>query len=129
MKRTAQKVLIVNKETVYADFLRANIEREFPTVTISVAASGESALSLINKRTYDLVITDTSLPGMGGVNLFFELKGRHPELKTILLSESFKTKEMRLLQKEGLYGYIEKPFLMESLAELIERALRGQRGT
>jgi two-component system response regulator AtoC len=124
MRQGVRKILIVNREAAYADFLRVNIEKAFPSLRITVTESGESALSLLGKRPYDLVITDTVLAGMGGMNLFFELKRQYPLLKTILLSDCFDTKEAKLLQKEGLFGFIEKPFLMESLAELIERAVR-----
>ena len=124
MKRDNKKVLIVNREAAYADFLKVNIQKAFPSLKITVTQSGESALLLMDSRSYDLVITDTVLPGMGGVNLFFVLKERYPLLRTILLSDYFDTKEMRLLEKEGLFGFIEKPFPIESLAQLIERAMR-----
>lgn len=124
MKSDNKKILIVNREAAYADFLKVNIQKAFPSLKITVTQSGESALLLMDSRSYDLVITDTVLPGMGGVNLFFVLKERYPLLRTILLSDYFDTKEMKLLEKEGLFGFIEKPFLIESLAQLIERAMR-----
>ena len=123
MKPGIKNILIVNTQTTYGDFLKENIEIMYPTLEIAVAESGEAALDLIKRGAYDLVITDRLLPGMGGVNLFYELKERYPLLKTILLSDGNNAREMKVLQKEGLFGYIEKPFLMESLSELIGRAI------
>ncbi len=123
MKQGDRKILIVNTQAAYAEFLKTNIEMMFPAQEIAVAESGEAALELINRSRCDLIITDLVLPGMGGVNLFYELKGRYPQIKTILLSDSFDVKRIKVLQQEGLFGYVEKPFLMESLSDLIERAI------
>ncbi|MBN2224880.1 MAG: response regulator [Deltaproteobacteria bacterium] len=125
MEHETKKVLIVNSGITYSDFLKWGIEKVMPSLSIAVAESGEKALELTGHNGYDLVITDRVLPGMGGVNLFYELKERYPLLKTILLSDCFDIREMKALEKEGLFGYIEKPFLLESLSELIERAFRS----
>jgi DNA-binding NtrC family response regulator len=125
MEHETKKVLIVNSRITYADFLKWSIEKTLPSVRIAVAESGETALELTSHNGYDLVITDRVLPGMGGVNLFYELKERYPLLKTILLSDCLDIREMKALERKGLFGYIEKPFLFESLSELIERAFRS----
>ncbi len=124
MEQDATKILIVNTQMTYADFLKAGIEKAFPALKIVVAESGEAALELIDRGGYELVISDRVLPGMGGVNLFYELKGRCPLLKMIFLSDGFDNRQMKALEKEGLFGFIEKPFLLESLSELIRRAIR-----
>ncbi len=124
MEQDATKILIVNTQMTYADFLKAGIEKAFPALKIVVAESGEAALELIDRGGYDLVISDRVLPGMGGVNLFYELKKRCPLLKMIFLSDGFDNRQMKALEKEGLFGFIEKPFLLESLSELIWRAIR-----
>jgi DNA-binding NtrC family response regulator len=125
MEQVGRKILIVNTQAAYAEFLKTNIETTFPAVEIAVAESGEAALELVNRSGYELVITDLMLPGMGGVNLFYELKGRYPQIRTILLSDGFDIKRMRVFEQEGLFGYVEKPFLMESLLDLIGRAIRA----
>jgi DNA-binding NtrC family response regulator len=113
----------VEDEMVYAEYLRVNIERLFPALTISMERSAENALQLMSQDTYDLVISDSTLPGMGGINLFYRLKKEFPQTKTILLFNYYTQKDIDLLEKEGLFGYIEKPFLMDALAEHIQQAL------
>jgi DNA-binding NtrC family response regulator len=125
MSQVSKTILIVHSKAAYAEFLRKNIETMFPSLEIAVAESGEAALELVNRCVCDLVITDLVLPGMGGVNLFYELKRRHPRISTILLSDSSDSKAMKVLQQEGLFGYIEKPFLMESLSDLVKSAVSG----
>jgi DNA-binding NtrC family response regulator len=63
------------------------------------------------------------IPGMGGINLFLETKKLFPDIRMILLSNHLNSKEKKLLEREGLFGYLEKPFLIESLAEMIIEAI------
>ncbi len=116
-------ILIVNDESTYADFLKRDIEGAFPSVYVNIADSGESALKMTEEQSYDIIIADMVLTGMGGVNLFLEIKKLFPDVRTILLSNHLNSKDKKLLEKEGLFGYLEKPFLIESLTEMITEAM------
>lgn len=126
MSKNSKALLIVNEETTYADYLKRNIEGDFPSISITLTDSGENALKLIKERDFALIIADLILPGMGGINLFFEIKKLFPDLEVILLSHYLNKKIKKVLKKEGLFGFLEKPFLMESLSELIERGLNRE---
>ena len=119
MHTTTKGILIVNEESAYADYLRNKILQDFPEVTIETANSAENALEKMNARVFDLVVSDISLTGMGGMNFFFMIRELHPELKVVLLYEYINEKRKSLLDREGVFGCLEKPFLMESLQDLI----------
>jgi DNA-binding NtrC family response regulator len=67
-------------------------------------------------------VSDITLTGMGGLSFFFKMRELHPGLKVVLLYEYISETKKTLLDKEGVYGYLEKPFLMESLQELVRGA-------
>jgi DNA-binding NtrC family response regulator len=119
MHATTKGILIVNEESVYADYLKNRILQDFPEMTIETASSAENALEKIDNTMFDLVLSDIALTGMGGVNFFFRMRELHPNLKVVLLYEHINEKKKKLLDKEGVFGCLEKPFLMESLQELI----------
>lgn len=123
MEENNKAILIVNDETAYADFIKREIKGAFPAIKINTADSGESALMMINKCTYNVIIVEMMIPGMGGINFFLEIKKLFPDIKMIFLSSHLNSKEKKLLEKEGLFGYLEKPFLIESLAEMIVEAV------
>lgn len=125
MAERGKSILIVNDESTYADFLKRDIEGAFPAIEVNVADSGESALKMTERHIYDIIIADMALPGMGGVNLFLEIKKLFPDIRMILLTNHLNSKEKKLLEKEGLFGYLEKPFLIESLAEMIVEAMEA----
>ena len=119
MHATAKGILIVNEESAYADYLRNRIHQDFPEITIETANSAENALEKIDDRVFHLVVSDITLTGMGGMNFFFKMRDLHPDLKVVLLYEYMNEKKKKLLDKEGVFGYLEKPFLIESLQDLI----------
>ena len=123
MVRNTHAILIVNDETAYADFLKRDLNVKFPAIDVNIADSGESALKMINDNLYDLIIAEMALPGMGGINFFLEIKKLLPDVKTILLSNHLNFREKRLLEKEGIFGYLEKPFLIERFTEMIVEAM------
>jgi len=127
MKKGAA-LLLVNEENTYLQFLKKNIVGVFPEIRIELANSGETALQLLGKQEFSLIITDSVLPGMGGVNFFLEVRRAKPTAKIILLSNSLDKRAKKSLDREGLFGYLQKPFLMESLSELIAKTLNENEG-
>ena len=121
MHSTSKGILIVNEESAYADYLRNRIHQDFPEITVETANSAENALEKIDAQVFDLIVSDITLTGMGGVNFFFRIRELHPELKVVLLYEYINEKRRTLLNREGVFGCLEKPFLMESLQELIRK--------
>jgi DNA-binding NtrC family response regulator len=116
-------LLLVNEENTYLQFLKKNIAGVFPEIHVELANSGETALQLLAKHDFPLIITDSVLPGMGGVNFFIEVKRIKPDAKIILLSNNLDNRTKKTLDQSGLFGYLQKPFLMESLSELIAKTL------
>jgi DNA-binding NtrC family response regulator len=116
-------LLLVNEENTYSQFLKKNIVGVFPEIRIELANSGETALQLLAKQEFSLIITDSVLPGMGGVNFFLEVRRIKPTAKIVLLSNNLDKRAKKSLDREGLFGYLQKPFLMESLSELIAKTL------
>lgn len=122
-------LLLVNEENTYLQFLKKNIAGVFPEIRIELANSGETALQLLTKQEFALIITDSVLPGMGGVNFFLEVRRIKPDAKIILLSSNLDKRAKRALDQKGLFGYLQKPFLMESLSELIAKTLNESEDT
>jgi len=119
MQASIKGILIVNEESAYSDYLKNRILQDFPEITIETANSAENALESINNTSFDLVVSDLVLTGMGGVNFFFRMRELHPEQKVVLLYEYLNDKKKKLLDREGVFGCLEKPFLMESLQKII----------
>ncbi len=119
--RSQAKVLIVEDD--YA--MRALLVEEVTAAGFSVldAASGSSALQTITKQSFDLVITDLRMPGIDGFDLIRDIKAL-PDSPHIIMVTAFGSIETAIRAvKLGAYDYITKPFEIEELILIADKAL------
>ncbi|HEX4858897.1 MAG TPA: sigma 54-interacting transcriptional regulator, partial [Usitatibacteraceae bacterium] len=90
---------------------------------VNTAASAEQALSLFAAERPDLVVTDLRMAGMDGMGLFHEIERRHPGLPVIILTAHGSIPDAVAATREGVFGYLTKPYDANDLIARIERAL------
>lgn len=89
----------------------------------STADSGEQALSMIAAERPDLVITDLRMSGLDGMALFHEIERRHTGLPVIILTAHGTIPEAVAATRQGVFGYITKPYDANELLTQVRRAL------
>ncbi len=121
---TKQKLLVVDDDQSLREFLEIFLAKEGYKVDSS--DSGEKALELVKQSRYDLVITDVKMPGMDGVELLKKLKIIDATLPVILITAFASLDTAVDAMKEGAWDYLTKPFKIEELREVIEKALSSK---
>ena len=84
---------------------------------VAAAESAEIALQVVEetKRNFDVVVTDLSMPGMNGIDLWNELKGILPQAKVLFISASSED-----FMKHYVPGaFLGKPFTLDVLHERV----------
>ncbi|MFP6663945.1 MAG: sigma-54 dependent transcriptional regulator [Deltaproteobacteria bacterium] len=114
-------ILIVDDEVGIRESLRLILEDSF---TLSVAASGEEALTLAERNRPDAVLLDVVLPGIDGLETLERLRSRYPEVPVIMLTATRTVKTAVTAIKLGAYDYVQKPFEMDDLRILLANATR-----
>jgi two-component system cell cycle sensor histidine kinase/response regulator CckA len=90
-----------------------------------LAASGLEALELLAAgQRVDLLVTDLSMPGMGGIELAERVRELHPELAVLYVS-GFSD---RHLEPQAAAEVLEKPFSPQTLAERVSGILAATNG-
>lgn len=119
-----KKMLIVDDEetltySLYQSFILA--QQNYEVVT---AASGEEANEKLNASEFDLVITDICMPGISGIELLEQIKEKYPNTEVIVMTAyGSEDKKDEALQKGARY-YIEKPFEIKEIKELVLKILQ-----
>ena len=94
---------------------------------VTTFPDGEAATSTLKKDVYDIAFIDYKLPGMDGIEVLKKIKEIDPSIEVVIVtayaSESSHANAITL----GALEYLRKPFLMEEIYELVERALRKKR--
>ena len=91
------------------------------------ARTAEQALGWLDTEEYDVVITDISMPGLSGVELFAHIQQRQPETPVIIISGISYQQQPEELLKMGAFDYFVKPVRLEQLENGVVRALSLRR--
>lgn len=120
----SHKVLIVEDELDIGRLLHMQVENM--GYKVEQVSSGEEALALLNKRTYDLMILDWMLPGLSGVEIA-QLVRKMNSMKNIgILMLTAKSDPQDIVEglESGADDYITKPFSADILKARISSLLR-----
>lgn len=93
---------------------------------VLLAESGEEAEAIYrNKRnSIDLVILDVVMGGIGGAETLDRLKAIDQEVRILVSSGHNENGEPRQLLRQGVSGFIQKPYGIEEVNEAIQQALK-----
>jgi len=118
-------ILIVEDKESMSRMLRESLEAEgFIT---SIAADGSKGIEVLKNEAFDLVLTDLNLPGADGLEVLKSSKELAP-LRPVIVMTAFGSIETAVdAMKEGAFDFITKPFNVDHLIMLINRALENKR--
>jgi DNA-binding NtrC family response regulator len=122
MTTSGGTILVVDDEERQRDIYREILRDE--GYEAETAASGESALRLLNQRRFDLVITDLNLTGMNGIQLLSEIVAADPTVAVVLITGYPSISSAIEATKRGVYQYLEKPVDRERLLSVVAEVFR-----
>lgn len=115
------KILIVDDEPVIRDILTEFLSLE--GYDIDTAQDGIEAREKILSGKYNVVLSDLKMPNLDGMQLLQFINDRHMHIVPIIMT-GYGTVETAIeAMKAGAYDYILKPFKMEDIIRIIDRAV------
>ncbi len=115
-----QTILVVDDELSMREFLKILLEKE--GYRILTAADGSEALSLADRNTIDLVVSDIRMPGISGLELLAALKEKNADLPVIMITAFASPDDAVTAMKNGAFDYITKPFNVDEIKSVIYSA-------
>lgn len=124
--RSAQAhILVVDDEPSMREFLSIMLKKQGHWV--EVAAGGVEALQMLAKGEYQLVITDLAMPRVDGMTVLQRSRELTPPPAVILITAYATTESAVEAMKRGAFDYIIKPFKIDELKLIIDKALETRR--
>lgn len=90
---------------------------------VTAVESAEAALTQLAVARPQVVVSDVRLPGRDGLQLFDEIRARHPALPLILLTAHGTIPDAVEATARGVFGYLTKPFDGKDLLEKVAQAV------
>lgn len=95
---------------------------------VATALSGAEALEFLAANTVDLVISDQRMPEMNGAELLRQVKGRFPDVSSIMLSGYSDFESLVAAVNEGeIIRYVSKPWNNDELKDIVVGILNQRR--
>jgi two-component system, NtrC family, response regulator AtoC len=85
------------------------------------AETAESALESLDTTPPDIVVTDLKLPSLSGTDLLRKIREQLPRAETAIMTGHGSIESAVDAMRQGAYDYIEKPFRVERLRQLLQR--------
>jgi DNA-binding NtrC family response regulator len=118
-----RKILIVDDEVSVRDSLRMIFKKDYQVI---MAGSAEEAIIKVKSEEPDLIFLDIIMPGKDGMQALKEIRGMHPQIPVIMLTATKTLKTAVEAMKLGAYDYITKPFDVEELKLIAQKALESR---
>lgn len=115
-------ILLVDDEEMIRDVGRSIIESlGYRVIT---ASNGKEAIEIYRDKSKEisLIIMDMVMPVMDGMTAFREIKRINPDVK-VIISSGYSADKTDILEKEGFAGFINKPYRLSDVAEMIRKVL------
>jgi two-component system, OmpR family, response regulator MprA len=115
-------ILIVDDDNRTTSALRRTLA--YAGYQVSIAASGEDALSIVRSRLPDLVILDLMLPGIDGLEVCHRLRSAGEDISVLMLTARDAVVDRVAGFETGADDYLVKPFALEELLARVKALLR-----
>ncbi|MFH0762356.1 MAG: response regulator [Candidatus Omnitrophota bacterium] len=123
MDKKQSNILVVDDEEVIRNLL-CDILTD-AGYKVELASCGDEALDKAKHGRFSIVITDLRMPGINGIEVIRKLKAINSGISVIVITAYPSITSRAAAMHEGAYDYIVKPFNIEELGAVIDRAAQN----
>jgi DNA-binding NtrC family response regulator len=114
------KVLLIDDEE---ELVATLVERlQWRGIQAEAVTSGRDALQRIRDGSFDVVVADLKMPGLGGLEVMKIIRREYPQVKVLLITGHGSSGGEREEIPEGIGEVLLKPFKIDALIEKIRQA-------
>lgn len=117
---TGREVLVVEDETRIRGMLAEALKQMGFHATL--VATAEAANRALAQRTYDILILDLNLPGIGGIEFLASIRPQHPDIQVIILTGFGDLESAQKAIHLDVVEFLTKPCALGTLERALDRA-------
>jgi len=114
------EILVVDDDDIIRETLCELFSQDH---TCHAADTAETALAKLEAQSFDVVLTDVSMPGLSGFDLLNRVVQLYPDMPVIIVSGLSDQEQAQSLLSRGAFEYVLKPFRLEVVEDSVRRAL------
>ena len=117
---TKKKLLIVDDEKYITQLLTELLENDY---SVETANDGIQAFNKLKNDSFDLMLTDISMPNLDGIELLRLARAQLPDMNVIMMSGLATTENVIDALNLGARHFIRKPFKINDVSEIIKQKM------
>jgi len=121
------RILIADDHSIVRAGLKQILLEEFTGALIEEVSDAETLLKKVFTATWDVVISDLSMPGKSGLEALAQIRLQQPKLPVLILSIHPEEQYALRVLKAGAAGYLNKGLATEELVTAVKRVLLGRK--
>ncbi len=121
-----RKVLIADDDQTLLKLLSKKFEKFSGVFEPVLALDGINAVTILEKEAVSLVISDLQMPRLDGFALLSHIKEFYPDIPVIIITAFGKPKSRQVILSQGAVEYLEKPIVIDDLANMILKYLNKE---
>ncbi|THB80945.1 MAG: endopeptidase La [Desulfobacteraceae bacterium] len=118
-------ILVIDDEETTCKNLKYTLNKE--GYQVETLSSGEEALSLLEQRHFDIVITDLKMKQIDGLTILNHIKSNYPSTEVIIITGYATVDTAVDALTKGSYQFLAKPLKLETIRSTVKKALSQNR--
>jgi len=127
MDSTLNKILVVDDEESIRWVLKTSLQKN--GYNVKIAEDGGTALKIINKENFAVILLDLNLPDLGGFEILTKINEIKLKSSVIIITAQNSASNAIEAMKLGAYDYFSKPFDIDEVNYLVGKAVENYKNT
>lgn len=121
------RILIVDDDPMIRHFVDLVLSQQ--GYSVASAAAPDTALQVLGRETFHLVLLDINMPGMTGLDILRVMRTRRKRPKILMMTAHRDPATIMDALKQGAEGYLAKPFKPQDLLRRVDALLHHAAST
>jgi len=113
------RILFADDETSIQELMRIELPRLGHEAT--VCPDGRTALAALDRTSYDCVIVDLDMPGVGGLDVIARVRETSADTETVIITGKSSIESAVTAVRQGVFDYLTKPCKLAEIQAVLER--------
>ena len=119
------EVMVLDDEPTVCERLKDFLEKK--GMIVEAFTDSSTAVERLSQKRFQVVVTDLKMKGPTGLDILVAVKKQNLSTQVIIITGYRTFEATRAAEFVGAYGFLDKPFHMDELYELVEKAAKKAR--
>jgi len=113
------RILFADDEASIQELMRIELPRLGHEAT--VCPDGRTALAALDRTSYDCVLVDLDMPGVGGMEVISRVRETSPDTEAVIITGKSSVETAIEAVRQGVFEYLTKPCRLAEIQAVLER--------